>query len=192
MDPYGNTVAPTWKDGKAERYDMPKADKLKKKYMDLRDRVIKWMMCLGYSRRLLPMVQKEMGNCPIWKVRIPFCAADQISNDLAQVLEQIDGLYWEINTLVRIVDPDELPEELSKWVKYRQWYPGTSAGNQAILAEEITNPNKFEKLNYNIAFVFANKYEEDDFYSGFFNTFRTAELEIELEAVDHDHELLQK
>jgi len=144
-DTWGNSRGKQWIDAPKStdwtELDLEtKVDHLKK----ARNRVACWLLTLGFSQKIIYLVQAMAHDCPIWSNRPTFYACENVPHQIVVPMEKIDFLEWEILTMLKLPYMAALPDELKEIDEMKAWFP--QAENKAIATITKDNAQKFTPL----------------------------------------------
>ena len=134
-DPWGNARHPGWVRAKEKiEVTLSQLEDLRSNLTKYREQHVNWLLCEGFSLRLLKMLQPLRKDCEIWKSRASYYQADNINPQVAVELETIDGLEWECLMMYRLVPTYRLPIEFRKRDPQTNtsWFARADEGNVSI------------------------------------------------------------
>jgi hypothetical protein len=118
-------------------FSLPTLEKKVEELKQVRNKYAKWLMCLGYAKLTLEMLQKLRKDCGIWTGRASFYQASNIDPQARVALEKLEALQWEILMMIRLVPSERLPTEFKGKEPYGNgdhWFAKADEGNTGVLA----------------------------------------------------------
>ena len=111
-DFFGNIRYPTWENNKDPKlYTNEDLAKGIDDLIEVRDRYAKWLMCLGYAKETLKLLQTKREESLIWTGRVTFYRATNMDPTAMTHCEAIEALQWEILMMYRLVPKEKIPRD---------------------------------------------------------------------------------
>jgi len=152
VDTWGNTRGDDQKDNdQVVEWPEGRLDTAVQKLIKVRNRVACWLLTLGFSRQVITMMQELRYECPIWKARATFFACSEVPTEIKKTLEQIDMLEWEILTMIKLPDLEDVDSDLLTNATSTRWFP--VGGNKAVATITKSHATKFAQVQYDPAFT---------------------------------------